>query len=691
MIYNQLSIENDDIVALNSRPSLSGVYIFYNNSGLHDYMPSWPFYSPTPVIDITYAFNKNEVDIPDTITTSVNLQGIIYHKQPAPPIKDQREDPLFLNNPSYIFSQLINGMNNLRKIFTNEPFGTLEIASINPQLSKPIVLHKIDNITLKDISFDQTTDNWTKSIQYTISLESTKSLYHGDSNIEKYVTDRTHTWNIEPIEDIYYVNNNISTQNKQKRENYNPNINNIDPTNNPLAIKDFQQFRVTRKLSAKGIIPPLSKIEGSKLLDANSRPYVFAKAWVEKMSNTFKIDNTNYSSAPYFLPVFNSGSISRHGSSFPFDHKRTVNVDIFDGTYSVDDSWLVLPRANPYIETYTVESSSDDSFTKTVTVAGDIIGLSIYQDPLNIMVEGTGVSGLLPTNTTNVGSLLINLDASIKNQGLSTPGSSVTTLSSNNNYGSLDTNTSNRNSIYRSKYENALSGWLYDVKPYLYRRASIAINTEDRSFTYIRNQNPPNATRPPHNPVYCTETLLSVVPIGATENHDPSKGTINYSYEFNNRFNIFSGVIKENISLSYDNSFDNITETSTLDPSKSSFIQRQNRSNPKKSINVEISIPPVSKIEQVSMHSPQCPLFTGNYLWSAIDLFIRAHAPYSTKTFQPGVSWSQAEYAGLNTFDKGLSHETSDSETWNPTAGQYSRNYSWIYQPHTITNHHREH
>jgi len=675
MIYNQLSLSQDEEIfsSLNTK-TLSGIYIYYNNSGLHDYMPSWPLYAPTPMIDISYDF-ENTHNISDSIKTTINLNGIIYHKK-LPDIIGTTE--------SYNFAHMISGMNNLRKIFTDKPYGVLEIKSEIPP-NQPVVLQKIEGLSFQNLSFDNTEDNWTKSIKYTISLEASTSLYSGDNNIEKYVTDRVHTWNIEPVEDIYYVNSSINTSNRQLSEYSNPNINSTDISNlNPVRIKDFKQFRITRKLSAKGrrglSLDLPANITGSGLLNVNSRPYIFAKTWVEKMSNTFKLNNES-NSAPYFLPVYISGSINNFGQAFPFDHKRTINIDIFNGSYALDDSWLVLSRPNPYIETYSIDSSSDQSFLKTVNVQGNIIGLSIYQDPMNILSIGTGISGFL---TDASGSLLTNFDSSINKLGL-TNNTSTAILPSVNNYGSLDTNSTNRTQILRSKYENALSGWLYDIKPYLYRRASTAINSEDRILEYIRtNTNPPSL---PNNPTYTKESFLGVVPVGATETHDIFKGSISYNYTFNNKFHIFSGVISENVTIDYTNSSDNITETATLDSNRSSFIQRNSRTNPQKSISVEITIPPVNKIEQLSMHNALCPLHSGNYLWSGINTFILAHAPYSNKIFPPSVNstWTSSLY------NEGIGYETADSETWNPTQGRYSRNYSWIYQPHTISNDHREH
>jgi len=654
MIYNQLSLsQNEEIFSSLNTKTLSGIYIYYNGSGLHDYMPSWPFYAPTPMIDISYDF-ENTHNISDVINTTINLNGIIYHKKNS-------------NTEAYSFGEMISGMNNLRKVFTNNPYGVLEIKSATSNNSNDAtILQKIEGLSFQNLSFDTTEDNWTKSIKYSIALEGWNSLYSGNNNLEKYVTDRVHTWNIEPVEDIYYVNNSINTQGKQKLESSNPHINNIQINNNPLKVQDFQQFRISRKLSAKG---RNGKFLGGGLLNANTKPYIFAKAWVESMSSAFQTNNS-FNSSPYFLSIF---STTNAGEVFPFDHKRTVNIDIFDGTYSIDDTWLVLPRPNPYIETYSIESSSDESFIKTVNVQGNIIGLSIYQDPLDILIRGTGTRGILEGTS---GSLITNFNSSITNLSASLP--------STNQHGSLDTNVTNRSTIARSKYENALSGWLYDIKPYLYRRASIAINSQDRTLDYIRTANPPS---PPNNPSYTKESLLGVVPVAANENYDIFKGNINYNYTFNNRFNVFSGVISERVTIDYENSSDNITETSVIGTDTPSFIQRNARTNPKKNISVEISIPPVTTIEQISLTNTNCPLHTGKYLWSGINSLIMAHAPYSDKVFPVaiGSTWSGPKY------NEGISYETSDSENWNPTQGKYSRTYSWIYQPHTITNDHRAH
>jgi hypothetical protein len=654
--YNQILLEDKNFSALNiNTKTLSGIYIYYNNSGLHDIMSSWPFYSPTPIIDISYDF-ENTNNIPDSLKTTINLEGIIYTK---------KNDT---DTTSYSFDQMILAMNNLRKIFTDKPYGSLEIKSVDSNNSEQI-LNKLSGLSLQNISFNPTEDNWTKSIKYSVSLEGSSSLYSGIDDIERYVTDRVHTWNIEPIEDFYYTDSITSLVNRQGSEINNP----ISPPS--IAVRDFQQFRVTRKISAKGrsgrSLDGPDNVSGQGLLQANTRPYIFAKAWVEKMGSTFMTNPNTYNSQPFFASLSNSSTIK----TYPFDHKRTVNIDIFEGTYSIDDSWIVLPRANPYIETYTIENSTDENFIKTVSVQGDIIGLSIYQDPMNIVAIGTGVNAKL---VGSQGSLITNFDSSLVN------------VNSGLNYSVLDSNTPiTRPSIKRSKYENSLSGWLYDIKPYLYRRASLAINTEDRTLP----RTPQNRFLPPNNPIYSKENFLSVTPISATENHDPFKGSINYNYTFNNRLNIFGNVISENVSISYENSANNIVEISTLNADLSNFAQRSHRTNPTKNITVNISILPATNIDQISMNNPACPLHTGQWLWSTINQFILAHAPYSEKKFPLGAAWNTnipgRGSARLNNL--GIVFENSDNETWNPTTGQYSRSYSWIYQPHTIINNHRDH
>jgi len=690
MIYNQLNLQQNNFTtqSIGTHPN---VYIKYNNKNIHNIT------GPVPLIDISHTVNNDNNGLPDTLTTNINLNGKIYRHPSSGNLNNVDSDK---NSPG--FSGILYGISGLKDLFSVCPYGKLEIVCNNN------VLYSISGLTIQNIKFDQSNDNWIQTTDYSISLSVTDSLYGGDpltsyngDILEKYVTDRQDSWTIEPLEDFSFADLSYTVTQRSEYSNPGLNLNNEAPNSNrnpqstvgsanpehgstDFRVRSFPQFKVNRRVSAKGLIPKEAAIndklcfnstnESQKIENIITRPYVYAKAWVEKIAKS-GLQASNSISDNFI------GFLNPNSKIFPCNHTRSTNVDIYVGSYEINDSWLVMTTGVPYTETYTIESSLDENHIKTVKIAGSINGLSIMPD--NVVQHQTG---LFPTGFGDFGLIdaNINLDhtklLTNKNIDIFTPNNLNINPPNNSRLPSYG-----RNIISSDRYNNAISGWLYDIKPYLYRRASTAINSEDRILEYIRtNTNPPSL---PNNPTYTKESFLGVVPVGATETHDIFKGSISYNYTFNNKFHIFSGVISENVTIDYTNSSDNITETATLDSNRSSFIQRNSRTNPQKSISVEITIPPVNKIEQLSMHNALCPLHSGNYLWSGINTFILAHAPYSNKIFPPSVNstWTSSLY------NEGIGYETADSETWNPTQGRYSRNYSWIYQPHTISNDHREH
>jgi hypothetical protein len=654
MIYNQLNLQNQDFVnqSIGNSPK---IIVEYNGTGIHTIT------GPVPVVDISYSFNNNNNNLPENITTSINLNGKILRHPEAGNIVGVDSN---MSMPG--FSGIIAGVSGLKTLFNSCPYGTLKFRCDNN------TLYEISGLRVTNIQFNNTEDNWVQTADYSISLEVTNSLFSGTGSdlIEQYVTDRSDTWNIEPVDDATYVNFNRSVTNKFEYSN--PKLNRINQTptntvteNNDLKIINIPQFRITRRLSAKGLLPDKNQICRSELYNENTKPYVFAKTWVENMSK--KGFRTNSSapdnSSPYFKNPFDQ-------NLFAFNHNRTINIDIFNGSYEINDTWLAMPSGIPYTETYSVETSSGEDYVKTVRIQGNIIGLSITNQGL--MTN----SGVLPTGTGNNGVI----DGQLKLDSYNTNNQINST-----SYGTLDSATPGNNAppqqtITSEKYNNALNAWTNHIKPYLYRRASLVLNSSDRTLDYI----PPYAVNPPlapNNPIYSRETLLSTIPVGTSEGHDPRKGTISYSYEYTNRLTIISGVITENINVNYENPTDSTSEIQIIGRALGPVIQRTGRSNPKKTISIEIGIPPVTSISNMSINSTTCPLHKSGYLFQTIEKIIEAHRPYSPSTFFPNEP-IQTE---------GLVYTSSDSEQWSPTTGKYSRNVSWIYQQANLGRDFRDH
>lgn len=652
MIYNQLNLQDNtfETQGIGNTPK---IIVEYNGTDIHTIT------GPVPVVDISNSFNNNGNNLAESVTTTINLNGKIL-RQPeignTPGVNSNMAMPGF--------SGIIAGVSGLRKLFTDCPYGTLKFKCGSD------ILYEAGGLRVTNLQFDNSEDNWVQTANYTISLEGSQRLWSGagDDAIEAFVTERQDVWNIEPLDDAVYTNFTKSVQTKYEYSN--PKLGrNVSPasTNNvtetsALQVTNVPQFRITRRLSAKGSVPRVEQICQAKMYDANTKPYVFAKAWVENMSKKgFKSSSLPDNSAPYFKNPFNN-------NLFAFNHNRTINIDIFNGTYETNDTWTAMPSGIPYTETYSLEVSSGEDYIKTVRVQGNIIGLSITDQNLmtssGVLVGGTG------NNATIDAELRLNTYA-VNGQ---TPGLPYRALDAAVGATNPPTQT-----IANNKYDNALNAWTNHIKPFLYRRASLAVNSSDRTLRYL----PPYTQRPPvvpNNPMYCNETLLSTIPVSTSEGHDPRKGTISYTYEFTNRLTIISGVIGENISVSYDNPTDSTTEVQVIGRALGPIIQRTGRSNPKKTVSVEIGIPPVTGISQISLNSPACPMHKSGYLFQTIEQIIEAHRPYSSSSF-------------LNEpiQNEGAVYTSSDTEQWSPTTGKYSRNVSWTYQQVNLGRDFRDH
>lgn len=680
MLYNQLNIHKQpEFSTQGGGPGRPNVIVYYNSTGIHEIT------GPVPVMDISYSYNSNNVDIPETLTTSITLNGKIFRKPEGGNI-----DGVDSNKAMPGLSGVLAGVSGLRDLFVKCPLGTISVQCPSSQ-STSSKLYEISGVRVTSLQFNNTPDNWVQTADYSITLEKIESLLSDPSG---NVTDKQDSWSIEPLEDNTYVD--ISIPSTGKYEYSNPafgrtNSSNTvtpggssstDPETFDIKIKNIPQFRISRRLSAKGIIPVTGC--STDLYRDTTRAYVYAKAWVESMhKKTFKNANssTNSStpstpsdSAPYFTNPYSNDLVC-------YNHNRTINIDIFNGTYETNDTWLAMPSGVPYTETYTVETSNGEDYVKTVRVAGSIIGLelsnySFIQDSGIVVPSGTGNNGLINaelklhrfmvSGAPGIGGSWGAFDGNI--------GASSSGPNTGSSYPPAQNTTSN-------KYLNALNAWTYHIKPFLYRRATLVLN-RDRSLDYV----PSYATNPPqkpNNPIYSRETLLSVIPVSTSEGHDPKKGTINYTYEFNNKLNIISGVITENINVSYDNPIDNTTEVQVIGRSLGPIIQRTGRSTPKKTLSIEIGIPPVTGIEQVALTNQKCPLHRSGFLFQTIEKIIEAHRPYSPSTF--------LDVNTARPTTSGLVYTSSDNESWNPTSGKYSRNISWTYQQSSMTHDFRNH
>lgn len=653
------------------------VIVYFGNKAIHEIT------GPVPLVDISQNINYTEAGLVDSITHQINLTGKVFKKPSTTP--DINGQP----QPSGGLTSVVNSIKELERLFVNCSNGTFGISCDNS------MIYLATGIRVTSFNADKTPDNWTQSADYSVSME--YKTGQNPSDPDDQVENKSDSWTIEPLDDLVYAKfiGNVDQRGEWSNPLMKPRVPSVgNPVpaasvgggvfgENTLQVLSIPQFRISRRLSAKGLpIPPSGTASPSGLLcpGSGSAPvasysYLNAKRWVEKRLGTaFSGGKTINASgqlidtgSPFIMDLLSGGSTNFanefiKNKTWVYNHTRSINIDVFGGTYETNDSWVAMPTGMPYTEQYTIETSTNEQFTKTVRVAGSIQGLSL--SPFGVM---NGSTGVFPTGSGRNISLEFSLleGASVSNLGYELP--DVPSVPSHNN------------GITSSKYPNALSGWLKDIKPYLYRRASLAINSPDRTLIYT---NPALlGSSPPNNPIYSKETLLSTIPVSTTEGHDPRKGTISYSYEYNNRLNVISGVISENITINNDAPSDIVAETNVIGRARGPILQKTGTTSTRKTVSIEVVVVPPTTIQSCFINDSGCPLFTGGFVYQTINRLVEGIKPFGIEI---GAEGAYSDLFGADFIARknrqGIVFKQSDSDSWNPTGGRYSRNVSWIYQ-----------
>ncbi len=663
IMSTSISLLSNDFNIQSPTQSSNKISVYWNNKSVVD--ASGPGaappaggdtpYGPVPLVDISRSYNI-ENGRASSVTTNIDLTGKVVS----------------LKN-GVVFDDVIKKAKKLENLFKGCVFGSFAI------MCGTNVAYSGDNFYLKQIQFNKTNNNWTRFLDYTISLESktpvtglldniTASSATADK-LANYVESRSDVWTIEQLQDYTF---------SKFKDTIHPDILSLESNgadgkgentyvkpdpggpavgggtvggNNDIYLMSVPQFRISRKLSAKGLpfsgaLPVACSISG--LDQINRIKFLNAKAWVNKESDKI-MDHT---------PAYHSGSIrfyERANDLVPFsttgtwfyNHLRTTNADIYNGTYEINDTWLAMPTGIGYTETFTLDSSTNANGTKSVRVAGAVQGLYIHKisqtDDTHHIISGT-----LPPYGASVPAVRINLSGSIND--------TQKLVASHKLPSSLNDSSTVAN-IEENKYRNALSGWLQEVKPYLYRRACIG---HQRSVTPAFQV---NRFKP-----------LRTIPISTSEGHDPLKGIITYNYEYNNQFRAISGVLSENISIVDDAPTNNIIETPVMGRELGPIIQSLGANNPRRTVTIDIVVEPPSGINEMLRTSNKCPLYVSGSIYGAVQTIINGNKPFDTRTGPIWTNYSRTSPIEGNVFTQ------SDDETWEPTQGRYSRTITWIYK-----------
>lgn len=663
MVYSADILNNSfsTLTTPTEMPADKVVGLYWNGHAIHDIT------GPTPHIELASSVERNNLGIAQSTTTKITLIGTIVRTDAHTEMASYGSG----------IGPVVKSIQTLQDVFRSGDPGTLELfckSSNNAQT--PLV--SWTGVRLMSMNFPKNSNNWIFTSDYTIELEYTQTNISG-CNV-KSITD---SWQFEPIEDyiysyaklnvlqkIEYDNPNIKPGTPNPRTDQSANVQGASPVA-PIDIDiiNIPQYKVSRTVSAVGI-------PSGTGIDSYTSAWLSAKDCVEfRLAQTYS--PTYY--GPTGLIHFNTssnGNISNiipllKGNGYLYNYLKSVNFNIYDGTYEVTETYLAMPTGIGYSEEYTIDMSTDDKYIATVRVQGSINGLSIKTTG---ELAPSVVTGLGPDNKT------ANLDLSNYNgliEGTFNPPPHIP-----DNLAQLSSN----NKLSNSRYLNAVSGWLYDIKPYLYRRACIAMNSKDRNKSYI---NAALRGAAPNNPTYSYQNVLNIVPVGTSETHNPRKGTISYSYEFNNKFTRISGVLYENISIDDTGPTDVIGEAFVLGRSLGPILQNLNtKTSSRKQVSIEVGVVPPSSLGGFLMQAPECPLYTGGSVYNTIKGLIEGFKPFGDRTTD-----IFGNVVGLSPRSSqiGQVYVAGDNQNWNPTEGRFSRTVSWVYQQCTNNKNYLDH
>jgi len=635
MVYFQPDLES--IVSIQNTTTTRPVSVLYNGSGIHDIV------GPVPLVDISRSASRNGAGSIEGYTTRIDLTGKIVAGTAS------SSDPEAPTPAGSGIGDTLTAIEGLKSLFS------VDGAPLEIKCDATNTLFLASGVRIVDFSVNKTDDNWLFTADYSVSLEYYEPEPNGP-NGSFSVKSTSDTWSIEPIEDSVYQSFTYPTSSRMKGETHNPLLKPTAPSpgspvpggfggggsigGDLLSITNIPQYRISHRVSAVGVAPAGSGYDA----------YLFAKAWVQNRLSAAFSQSPIVSGIGHFFTTSPTNT-SSFNDTYLYNHLRTTNFSITEGSYEINDTWLAMPTGIQYIEDYSVDASTDDRNIKTVRVQGNIRGL--------YMTSFTSLSG---NNTIPSGGGQI----SVLSESFDETGGSLTPppkILDNINQAS------NNTTIAASIYDNANKAWLYDVKPYLYNRASIVINSIDRNATYVNITNP---TLPPNNPIYAKESLLNPIPISTTEGHDPRKGTISYSVEYNNKLNLISGVISESITINDTGPADVFSESFVIGRRLGPVLQSLNaKTSSRKDVSIDVVVPPPSDAAGILLTNRQCPLFTGGAIYQNIETIIEVLRPFGSRA---------AIFGTVRPNQAGLSYVSQNSHNWNPAEGRYSRSVSWTYQ-----------
>ena len=350
--------------------------------------------------------------------------------------------------------------------------------------------------------------------------------------------------------------------------------------------------------------------------------------------------------------------ISKYGG---FNRLVSEDIDETNGSYSINETWL-LASGTAY-ETYnmTVNSSMDSPF-REVSINGTITGLS--------SVSPSGFGG-------SVESAGYPRDYGTKTRTSATPTDRFGDLPDRHPRSPRDLD----GTYINTAYDNAASKWravsgneTLGIGSEIYKRANYQITNDLDGYRKL-------------NPQYMSVSLAA----------NEVDGTISYNVTYNNRpLNVLSGVLYENISISDTNPGDVFSVIPVIGRRTGPVLQYiGGRTEYKRDVSIEILVsredrfwgdPTYDNISNVGtgfgVYSSANP-HLGNYLNANLTATGRALLPAKPSIVEPTRTQLQQLLMELSPVSEpGIRKYfvNAPTESWDPKEGRYTLNVSWTYE-----------
>jgi len=528
---------------------------------------------PIPFISISQDYQRDGGGRQIGSTATISLEGKIY-----------------TGSGNKGFDHLLTLESGLRKAFSfdGNDFTVGCGSGDNPIGTKTV----FSGIKVTRYNASRTEDNWTTTIDYNIDLQS--EVAHTGSGIF-YVSSAQDDWNIETLDEFSYVNNNNLRTNMK-----------LLGFGNTLSFEqgdNYPFYRISRTIGAVGKFIPVSGSGGNVATTGFKTAVSNAKDWVN-----------------YHLPLSPTYSGIITGLLL-FNFVRSINVSDTEGSYRITDNWLGIPSGTggvfkPFTESFTIESSLDNSMLRTVQINGTIKGLELFNSGVPYSNTGSPfISGSLSGSLTNH--------------------AQVAQISGG------------------TKFYNAISGYS-GIKNVLYQRVQ-ALAVTGNYASYGAGSNAPFAFNATFNR---SENALNPIPVSVTEGFNPAEGSITYSWSYNNRpLNYIAGSISENLTVDDTFATPLVASIFVLGRKLGPILQDLGTvTSSQRRVSFEVVFPRPSALRDLKFKNEQYSQITG-----LIESFNPENLMPNNATNQGGIK----------------SYVKSDTAAWNITEGRLTKEKTW--------------